>query len=43
LWLIEIVAVFIRLAASEDAAFNFHPAAAGPDETCRGDAERDVR
>src|SRR5882724_11587867 len=43
LGLIKIVAVFIRLTAGEDAAFNFYPAEAGPDQTRGCDAEGDVR
>src|SRR2546423_556153 len=39
-WLIKIVAIFIRLAPREDAAFNFH---ISPDQTGGGDAEGDMR
>ena len=38
--LIEIVTVFVRFAAGEKAAFDLYIA---PNQTCRGDAERDVR
>src|SRR2546429_9253911 len=39
-WLIKIVAIFIRLAPREDAAFNFH---ISPDQTGGGGPESEMR